>query len=68
MSTTETNARTGAPNHPDGAHALSGPLQAAVECVHALQAQAAGDLATLRERGLRAARVSLDELLQEGVA
>ena len=31
-----------------------------------LQAQAAGDLATLRERGLRAARVSLDELLQEG--
>ena len=33
-----------------------------------LQAQAAGDLATLRERGLRAARVSLDELLQEGVA
>ncbi len=30
-----------------------------------LRAQAAGDLATLRERGLRAARVSLDELLQE---
>ncbi|MEJ7845752.1 MAG: hypothetical protein WKF93_08915 [Acidimicrobiales bacterium] len=27
------------------------------------QAQAAGDLATLRERGLRAARVSIDELL-----
>jgi hypothetical protein len=33
-----------------------------------LQAQAAGDLATLRQRGLRAARVSLDELLQEGVS
>jgi transaldolase/glucose-6-phosphate isomerase len=29
-----------------------------------LQAQAAGDLATLRDRGLRAARVSLDELLE----
>jgi hypothetical protein len=31
-----------------------------------LQAQAAGDLATLRERGLQAARVSLDELLEVG--
>jgi hypothetical protein len=31
-----------------------------------LQAQAAGDLATLRERGLRAARVSLADLLEEG--
>jgi glucose-6-phosphate isomerase len=31
-----------------------------------LQAQAAGDLATLRERGLRAARVSMKELLEEG--
>jgi transaldolase / glucose-6-phosphate isomerase len=33
-----------------------------------LQAQAAGDLATLRERGLRAARVSLTELLEEGLS
>jgi transaldolase / glucose-6-phosphate isomerase len=31
-----------------------------------LQAQAAGDLATLRQRGLRAARVPLAELLEEG--
>jgi hypothetical protein len=30
-----------------------------------LHAQAAGDLATLRSRGLRAARVSIDDLLEE---